>query len=74
MTPTDPPRHLSMGPIEWLLLLALAFVWGGSFFFGEVALDELPPLSVLMARVGIAALALNLVILVAGRSLYNYRR
>ncbi len=67
-------RTLIMGPTEWLLLLALAFVWGGSFFFGQVALDELPPLSVLMARVGIAALALNLVLVATGQRLSGYWR
>ena len=34
-----------------LLLLALAFVWGGSFFFAEIALAEVPPLTVTLHRV-----------------------
>lgn len=34
-----------------LLLLALAAVWGGSFFFGEIALREVPPLTITLHRV-----------------------
>jgi drug/metabolite transporter (DMT)-like permease len=56
----------SMTPFEWLLLLALSVLWGGSFFFGAVALDELPPLTLVLGRIGLAALALNLVVLATG--------
>ena len=34
-----------------LMLLALAAVWGGSFFFAEVALREVPPLTITLHRV-----------------------
>lgn len=61
--------HRSMTPLEWLLLLTLSVLWGGSFFFGEVALDELPPLTLVLGRVGLAAIALNLVVLVAGHQM-----
>lgn len=33
-----------------LLLLALATVWGGSFFFAEIALREVPPLTIVLHR------------------------
>ncbi|GAB4444618.1 MAG: DMT family transporter [Chloroflexi bacterium OHK40] len=54
-----------MGPTEWGLLLLLSLLWGGSFFFSKVALAELPPFSVVLARVGIAAAALNAAILLS---------
>ncbi|MEM7250274.1 MAG: EamA family transporter [Pseudomonadota bacterium] len=47
-----------MGSTEWLMLIALSILWGGSFFFAEVAVRELPPLTIVTLRVGIAALAL----------------
>jgi drug/metabolite transporter (DMT)-like permease len=50
-----------MGPTEWLLLAALSVLWGGSFFFAKVALAELPPFTVVLARVALAALALDLI-------------
>lgn len=59
----------AMGPLEWGLLVGLSLLWGGSFFFSKVALGELVPLSVVLGRVGIAALALNLVVLLSGRRL-----
>ena len=51
-----------MGPIEWLLLIALSIIWGGSFFFAKIALTELPPFCVVLGRVGIAAVALNVLV------------
>ena len=44
-----------MGASDWALLIALSVLWGGSFFFAEVALAELRPLTLVLARVGIAA-------------------
>lgn len=47
-----------MGPADWTLLFVLSILWGGSFFFSKVALVDLPPFVVVLARVGIAAAAL----------------
>ena len=52
-----PPR-LTMSTGDWLLLLVLSVVWGGSFFFAKVAVDELPPLTVALGRVALAAVLL----------------
>lgn len=48
---------------EWALLLALAALWGGSFFFFKVLVAVIPPFTVVLGRVGIASLALNLLLL-----------
>jgi drug/metabolite transporter (DMT)-like permease len=58
-----------MGPVEWGLLLLLSLLWGGSFFFSKIAVGELPPLTVVLCRVVLAALTLNLIVLLAGRRL-----
>lgn len=42
----------------WAMLILLSTLWGGSFFFVGVAVNELPPLTIVTLRVGIAALAL----------------
>lgn len=34
-----------------ILLLMLAAIWGGSFFFGEIALREVPPLTITLHRI-----------------------
>lgn len=40
------------------MLVALSVLWGGSFFFVEILVDYLPPLTIVTCRVGLAALAL----------------
>src|SRR5882724_9257952 len=60
MTANDKAQPLRMGATEWLLLLLLSVLWGGSFFFFKVLVAEVPPLTVVLGRVGIAALAMNL--------------
>ena len=57
----------TMGPLEWGLLVTLSVLWGGSFFFAQVALFELPPMTVVLARVGLAALVLLAIIYGSGR-------
>ena len=52
--------NATMGSTEWLLLLALSVLWGGSYFFVEVALVDLQPFTVVLARVGLAAAVLVL--------------
>ena len=51
----------------WGLLFLLALIWGGAFFFGQVAVRELPPFSVALGRVGIAAIALLIFVYASGR-------
>lgn len=55
----------------WIWLLSLSVLWGGSFFFAKVAIGELRPLTVVFARVALAALALNVVLALSGRSLFR---
>jgi drug/metabolite transporter (DMT)-like permease len=57
------PLPLRMGPTEWVLLLVLSALWGGTFFFFKVLVAVLPPFTIVLGRVGIAALALNLYLL-----------
>ncbi|WP_424989636.1 DMT family transporter [Fluviibacterium sp. S390] len=40
----------------WLVIFALGIGWGGSFFFNEILLREIGPLSVSLVRVGFGAL------------------
>ncbi len=60
--PQTPKIDLTSG----LLLLGLATVWGGSFFFAEIALREVPPLTVALHRVFWAVPALLIVVLYQG--------
>lgn len=49
------------------MLLGLSILWGGSFFFAKIAVAELPPLTLVLGRVALAALALHVVVLLSGR-------
>ena len=63
-----------MNAVEWGLLILLSVVWGGSFFFNQVAVAELPPLTVVAARVAGAALILLVVLRAFGIALPRDRR
>lgn len=43
---------------DWGLLILLSVLWGGAYFFAGIAVRELPPLTVVLARVFLAAIAL----------------
>jgi len=47
-----------MRPTDWLLLLFLSVLWGATFSFAAIGLRDLPPLTLVLARVAIAALVL----------------
>lgn len=57
-----------MSPRDWALLLTLSVLWGGSFFFVKVALVDLPPLTVVLARVTIAAATLLVFVRATGQA------
>lgn len=54
---------------EWVMLLTLSALWGGSFFFNEVAVREVPVFTTVAARVGLAALILLAVLRLRGEAL-----
>ena len=58
--------NYKMGAMEWVLLLILSVLWGGSFFFVGVAVKTLPPFTIVALRVGLAAIALNFVVRATG--------
>lgn len=66
------PNRISAHPMsggDWSRLLLLSGFWGCTFYFVALAERELPPATLVLLRVGIAALALNAWLLVTGRRL-----
>ena len=61
-----PAINTSMTAKEWLMLITLSILWGGSFFFVGVLVDDLPMFTIVALRVGLAALALHLILLIQG--------
>jgi len=57
---------IQMGVTEWLLLLLLSLLWGSSFLLMRVAVQELPVFTVVLGRIGIAALFLTTLLYLRG--------
>lgn len=56
------------------MLIALSVLWGGSFFFTGVAVKELPPLTIVVCRVALAAITLLVVLRIMGLKMPTSRR
>jgi drug/metabolite transporter (DMT)-like permease len=54
---------------QWGMLLVLAVLWGGSFFFNGVAVRDLPSFTLVWLRVAVAAVALLSAMRVLGLSM-----
>ncbi|NGO64805.1 DMT family transporter [Rhizobium daejeonense] len=55
-----------MAKSEWLMLGALSLLWGGSFLFNGILVKAWPPVTIVTARVGLAAIALWIIVRLAG--------
>ena len=49
------PINLRMSERDWGILLALSVLWGGSFFFIDLAVEEISPFTLVLLRVALAA-------------------
>src|SRR5258706_2145846 len=58
-----------MSARNWGLLLLLSLLWGSSFFFYKVLVAVLPPVTVVLGRVGLAAIAMHLWLAAQGQSM-----
>ncbi len=54
---------------DWILLVLLSILWGGTFLFAALALREIPPLTIVLARCAIAAAVLVPVVALLGHRL-----
>jgi drug/metabolite transporter (DMT)-like permease len=61
-----------MGFKNFLWLLFLACLWGPSFLFIKVAVGEIPPITLVVGRVGLAALLLYIILRMQGRNLPQF--
>ncbi len=55
-----------MAKSEWLMLGALSLLWGGSFLFNGILVKAWPTVTIVTARVGLAAIALWIIVRLAG--------
>ena len=54
-------RPEAFGPVEWGLLAAVAAIWGSSFLFIAIGIDDLSPAVVALARLGLGTATLALI-------------
>ncbi|MBB3770843.1 drug/metabolite transporter (DMT)-like permease [Angulomicrobium tetraedrale] len=71
--PGSPPKAagakstlLPMAAGDWGALVLLSLIWGGSFFFGKVAVQEISPLTMVLGRVSIGTAALFVIARIGG--------
>lgn len=62
-------RPSGPGARDWLLLIALASMWGTAFLFIDVAVAEIPPATVVAGRLSVAAAVLLVGMWAMGRRL-----
>lgn len=55
-----------MGFQEWGLIIILSILWGGSFFFVGVAVQDMPPLTIVLCRVALASIILLAIVYFKG--------
>jgi drug/metabolite transporter (DMT)-like permease len=67
------PTIKRMTASDWSILGVLSLLWGGSFFFLHLALVDLPPLTIVLGRVGFAAILLYLYMRMTGQRLPDDR-
>ena len=65
---------LRMGAREWATLVSLSILWGGSFFFIDVAVRTVAPFTLVLLRVALAAATLLFVLRLSARPLPFERR
>lgn len=58
----------------WLAFGLLALIWGSSFLFIRIGVEAVPPFQLVFVRTAIAAVGLNLVVLLRGKRLPRDRR
>lgn len=63
----------SMTLREWAMLITLSILWGGSFFFVQVAVTELPTFTTVVIRVALAAGILLIVMRMTGQAIPTSR-
>ena len=59
----------AMGAKLWCLIILLSIIWGASFFFVEIAVETITPLTIVLCRVGLAAFLLLGFVRLSGRKM-----
>ena len=64
-----PAINRTMSPAEWALLVTLALLWGGSYFYIAIAIKVVPAFTIVAFRVTVAAALLYLAVRTTGAAM-----
>lgn len=64
-----PAVNRMMTPAEWALLVTLAVLWGGSYFYIAIAIKSVPAFSIVAFRVTVAAALLYIAVRATGHEM-----
>jgi drug/metabolite transporter (DMT)-like permease len=67
-------RPLTVSAADWLSLGILSILWGSSFFFTKIAVEEIPFLTLVLARIALAAPVILFLAWLTGRAIPGPRR
>jgi drug/metabolite transporter (DMT)-like permease len=62
-----------LGLVQWSMLVLLSMLWGGSYFFVEIALEEWSPLLIVAVRIVVASIVIWGIVLAAGLPVPRFR-
>ncbi|MGC4192076.1 MAG: EamA family transporter [Thermomicrobiales bacterium] len=68
------PASTTMNGRDWLLLIALATVWGASYFFAKVAVEDIGPTTIAFVRVLLAGIIIFGIMRVRGMGIPRDRQ
>ena len=58
-----------MALADWVRIIILSFIWGGSFFFVEIMLEAMPPMTGVLGRLSVGLIGLLCILKFIGQSL-----
>ena len=56
----------AIGPVEWVALITLSVIWGGSYLFMKIAVGYLPVFTIVFLRVALGGMTLGAILLISG--------
>ena len=63
-----------MAVADWFRIVLLSLVWGGSFFFIEVMLEAMPPMTSVLGRLMVGLIGLLILLKILGYRLESTHR
>ena len=63
-----PSPFRAIGPVEWVALITLSVIWGGSYLFMKIAVGYLPVFTIVFLRVALGGMTLGAILMISFHS------